>query len=698
MKANETKLQPLIEGTKQYLVPLFQRPYRWDKTDWKHLWADLRDLQDEPERTHFMGSIVTMPAHTVPEGINKYLLIDGQQRLTTIFIVLAAIRDKAKLLPGKLADKIDNLYLLNNYQEDEERFKLLPTQQDRAAFVKIVSGGGAAGDTPLGMAYAFFTAKLGTLTQEQLELLLAVLIGRLVFVSIVLAHDDNPYLIFESLNAKGRPLTQADLIRNYCFMSIHTKKQENVYANYWRPMEDRLGANMTEFIRHFLTKEGAAIKQGEIYSVVKASTATFKENEILQYLDRMKLFSEYYLRLIDPSNEPIGPIRQRLQGLNRLDITTAYPFLLNVYHDFKQGSLSEVDFLAVLEILESYLVRRFVCGVPTHGLNKVFPPLYAHAKAYPVFVDGVATVLKSRNFPKNTEFLSALDSARLYGSGERAAKTKYLLERLEASYEHHEHVVYDNLTIEHVMPQTLTDWWKDHLGPNWEDTYDKLVHTIGNLTLTGYNSDLSNASFDEKKGYYKDSHVEITKAICAESSWTAEVIQKRGADLGTRAEAIWPYYGAVGDEAPLDSPPGDPATSPEAAIQQLGGGTQIKYQYYALHSGQKVLVVNSKHHPSSQHYWYGISPASLTSCEEQGVTHVAFGMGTKAIALVPIQEVRDFIQVTKATLNADKSIKHYHVFISDGPDPEMYWSETKPKVRLEQYLVTCHKEPASASS
>jgi uncharacterized protein with ParB-like and HNH nuclease domain len=553
MKAHETRLQPLIEGTKQYLVPLFQRPYRWVKPHWRNLWTDLKDLQDEPEHTHFMGSIVTMPAHTVPEGVNKYLLIDGQQRLTTIFIVLAAIRDKAKQLSGNLAAKIDDLFLTNKYQEDEEQYKLLPTQLDRAAFLNIISGEVGKTESSIGDAYSFFMGKLGTPDKDQLESLLTVLISRLVFVSIVLAHDDNPYLIFESLNAKGCPLTQADLIRNYCFMSILIKKQPAVYEKYWLPMEHRLGEYMTEFIRHFLTKEGTAIKQSEIYSVVKASTESYKEKEILDYLDKMKMFSEYYLCLIDPSNEPCSPIQNRLRGLNRLDITTAYPFLLNVYHDLKQGNLSEDDFVAVLEILESYLVRRFVCGIPTHGLNKIFTGLYAHAKKYPTIVDGVAAVLKGRSFPKNAEFLNSFTSARLYGSGERAAKTKYILERLEDSFHHHEQVVFDNLTIEHILPQTLTPWWKEHLGEDWEEIYGKFIDTIGNLTLTGYNSDLSNYSFEKKKEYYQDSHVEMTKQICDESSWTGAEIGERGLDLAKKAAAIWPYYEAVGEEDIIES-------------------------------------------------------------------------------------------------------------------------------------------------
>ena len=190
------------------------------------------------------------------------------------------------------------------------------------------------------------------------------------------------------------------------------------------------------------------------------------------------------------------------------DITTAYPFLLNVYRDYKQGTLSEDDFVKVLGMLESYLVRRFVCAVPSHGLNKVFPGLYTHAKAFPSLPDGVAAVLKGRNFPKDADFASSFTSVRLYGSGERVAKTKYILEQLEGSFLHHEKVQYDNLTIEHVLPQTLTPWWTEQLGEEWEAVYGKYVDTIGNLTLTGYNSDLSNYSFEKKKDFYKDSHID----------------------------------------------------------------------------------------------------------------------------------------------------------------------------------------------
>jgi hypothetical protein len=367
---------------------------------------------------------------------------------------------------------------------------------------------------------------------------------------------------------------------------------------------------------------------------------------------------------------------------------------LNVYHDFRQGLLLEADFVRVLEILESYLVRRFVCGVPTHGLNKVFPALYGQAKAYPTFPEGVAAVLKARHYPIDAEFSSSFTSARLYGSGERAAKTKYILERLEQSYCHHEQVVFAGLTIEHVMPRTLTPWWKDHLGQDWEGIYGTCIDTIGNLTLTGYNSDLSNSSFDKKKDFYGGSHIEITKQICGYLNWTKDEIGSRGVSLAERALSIWPYYGAVGEEDASEaqaSSPSDPAMSAEETIRQLGGGVQVKSQYYTLKSGQTVMVTNSKHHPKQHYYWYGISPAGLKGIEDLGVTHVAFGMGTRAIALVPVAELKEFLKGTNTTKNADKSIRHYHVLISDGPDAVMYWSENKPKVILKPHLIVCQE-------
>jgi uncharacterized protein with ParB-like and HNH nuclease domain len=262
MKASETKLQMIIEGTKQFVVPLFQRPYRWEQKHWEVLWDDLIDLCEEDQpRNHFMGSIVTMPAESVPEGVTKYVLIDGQQRLTTILLVLALMRNIAASLPGTLAKQIEDLLLLNRYQEGNEIYKLLPTQADRHSFMDIMQGHVPTDDTQIGKACKYFTVKLHATPSLDLDKLRRVIVRHLLLVSIVLDPDDNPHLIFESLNAKGMPLTQADLIRNYFFMRIHTDQQESAYTKYWNPMQDRLGNDLTEFIRHYLMKEGAVVKR-----------------------------------------------------------------------------------------------------------------------------------------------------------------------------------------------------------------------------------------------------------------------------------------------------------------------------------------------------------------------------------------------------------------------------------------------------
>jgi uncharacterized protein with ParB-like and HNH nuclease domain len=262
MKASETRFQPIIEGTKQYVVPLFQRPYSWGKKEWDVLWSDLVDLceSDEP-KSHFIGSIVTMPTVSVPEGVSKYLLIDGQQRLTTIFILLATLRDLAKHSDrAELADEINQTLLVNPFKKSRDFYKLMPTQVDREYFQRLMDAEVVDGQaSQVFECYRYFERKLsqGTVGIDDLT---KVVTTRLSVVSIVLDTDDNAHLVFESLNAKGRPLTQADLIRNYFFMRIHVDEQEKINAKYWNPMQDALGDNLTECIRHYLMRNGSIVK------------------------------------------------------------------------------------------------------------------------------------------------------------------------------------------------------------------------------------------------------------------------------------------------------------------------------------------------------------------------------------------------------------------------------------------------------
>ena len=273
MQASETKLREIIQGDKQYIVPLFQRPYSWKKSQWEALWNDIIELcTTENPRPHFMGSIVTMPTSAIPEGVSKYLLIDGQQRLTTIFILLCALRDKSKDSNNQLAEELHNKFLINQYQKDPEIYKLQPTQANRESFYILINNEDNINDAiiktkekkcKIQECYSFFEKKI---RQSNLDfgLLKTIISSYLSVVSVVLSTDDNPYLVFESLNANGEPLTQDDLIRNYFFLRISTDNQKSAYDKYWLPMQETLNDNLTEFIRHYLTKSGAEVRENDI--------------------------------------------------------------------------------------------------------------------------------------------------------------------------------------------------------------------------------------------------------------------------------------------------------------------------------------------------------------------------------------------------------------------------------------------------
>lgn len=553
MKASETKLQRVIEGTNQYVVPLFQRKYSWDTKEWNTLWEDLFELyEEENPRSHFIGSIVTMPTQSVPEGVAKFLLIDGQQRFTTIFILLSVLRDKARTTAsGTLADEIEQTLLKNPFKQGHDAFKLLPTQGDRESFLSVIKNEVVSTDDQIVRAYKFFERKVRASQIPDLEKLKQIIVSQLILVSIVLDRDDNPHLVFESLNAKGRALSQADLIRNYFFMKIHVDEQERLYGACWTPMQDRLGENLTECIRHFLMKDGGVIKQGEIYFALKERADEKSPQQIVEYLQEITRFAEYYARLLTPSLEPSVSISHQMHRLNRIEVTTAYPFLLNIYNDHTAGTVSEGEFAEILRILENFMVRRFVCGVPTYGLNKVFPALYAQITAHATLVDGLKEVLRTKNYPRDAEFRERFISSKLYAPGERIEKTKIILERLEESFEHLEPVPMASLQIEHVMPQTLTDSWKATLGEEWETIHDLLLHTVGNLTLTGYNAPLSNDDYSRKRDILLTSHLELNKYFSAVTEWNEQSIRQRAEVLADKALKVWSYFGPEQPEPAL---------------------------------------------------------------------------------------------------------------------------------------------------
>jgi uncharacterized protein with ParB-like and HNH nuclease domain len=545
MQASETKLQQIIEGTKQYVVPLFQRPYSWKKSEWQILWDDLVELcESENPRTHFMGSIVTMPTNAIPEGVSKYLLIDGQQRLTTIFILLCALRDHAEQTDDKrLAAKIDDTILVNSHEDGLDYYKLQPTQMDREVFHKLIRNEEQSEKGGILECYEFFSKKIRQLNVE-LSKVQKVICSNLSVVSVVLSTNDDPYLVFESLNAKGRALTQADLIRNYFFMRIHLDKQEEIYKKYWQPMQDLLSDGLTEFIRHYLTKNGIDVKQSEIYFQIKEK---INQGDALPHLQDLHKFADYYSRLLDPKREDNLKIRKYLIRIHRLEVATVYPFLLNCYDEWIQKRISEDEFIAIFQVLENFILRRFVCNVQTRGLNRIFALLYSQvAKDVDIvsgsFVDRLKINLQTKDYPKDAEFRERLMDVKLYGSN-RSEKAKLMLQSLEESFRHKEQVDFSNLSIEHIMPQTLNDLWKSHLGEDWAITHELFIHTLGNLTLTAYNGELSNSAFSTKKSEFQKSHLELNAYFQEVNTWRREDIEARSENLSDSIINIWKYFG-----------------------------------------------------------------------------------------------------------------------------------------------------------
>lgn len=543
MNANETKLQPFIEGTKQYLVPLYQRPYTWNDEYWKRLWADLKDLYLSTDtRPHFFGSIVTMPSSSVPEGVTKFLLIDGQQRLTTITILLTIIRDMAHAIGNQsLSDEINETLLINKYKTNHDYYKLQPTKTDRAVFHSIVNRTDSQNvDSNIYKAYKFFERVIRR-DLIDVEKLKNILIKRLSIVSIVLDGDDNPNVVFEGLNWKGLPLTQADLLRNYFVMMIHVDSQDVIYEELWEPIEISLRDVLTEFIRHYLMKNGKDVKKNEVYLTLKDEINPANAIERLRDLNK---FAKYYERLIFPERETNSIVSDAIARFQRLDMSFCYPFLLNCYDEFQQGRIRDVDFVRVLKIIENFILRRFICSIPTWGLHKVFAALFNQLDKSK-FLESLEMHLQTHDYPTNREFVEQLKIFKLYGAGDRVQKTRLILESIEDSYNHKEPVNYSTLTVEHVMPQTLNDDWRKELGGDEEAevVYDLYLHTIGNLTLTGYNSELSNDAYGIKREKLLQSHIELNTYFEGVHQWGKNEILQRTTFLGEKALQIWPYIG-----------------------------------------------------------------------------------------------------------------------------------------------------------
>lgn len=569
MKATETNLLNFLKQPNQFTIPIYQRTYSWTLKQCQQLWEDIvRVAQDEEISGHFVGSIVYIEAGLYQvASIPQLLVIDGQQRLTTISLLLSAL---GKAISGGeekveiTQRKIENYFLFNNEEEGEYRYKLLLTQSDRQTFINIIENR----DLPKNASqrlrenYLYFESQI---RKRQIDLNgLYNGIGKLLIVNIALDRDrDNPQLIFESLNSTGLDLSQADLIRNYVLMGLPTKEQEKVYEKYWYPMEETFDkanqmSQFDRFIRDYLTlksKSGAIPKVNDVYNSFKAYIEKLKGKSIVELIAEVYAYSKHYARLaFQEESDP--EIRQALEDINTVKVDVAYPFLLEVYDDFSQNLLTKDELIKILRLVESYVFRRAICGIPTNSMNKTFATLSREIDR-DNYLESVqlAFIRKEgyKRFPDDREFEREFVVKDIYNFRNRL----YLLCKLENYHRPKELVDVDNYTIEHILPQNpkLSPEWKADLGNNWQEIQAKYLHTIGNLTLTAYNREYGDRPFSEKRemeGGFKVSPLYLNQRLGKLEKWDETEIQKRAAELASWAVKIWDYPAIKSPDAEIN--------------------------------------------------------------------------------------------------------------------------------------------------
>ncbi len=565
LQAGETTLNKLLNTSRQFIVPIFQRNYSWQKNQYEQLWFDiLRASKFKEKQNHFIGSIVYIDMGTPAGRPQQLLLIDGQQRLTTISILLCAIKDYVQKfnLETKLINlaKIKNQFLYNSDEIDEDRYKLLLNVQDKETYIKLIDNTIFTVNKPttnIIKCYEFFYERIEDFIKQhgQIDEIYAG-IFKLSLVSISLDKDsDNPQMIFESMNSTGKDLSQTDLLRNYLLMDLTPEKQTRLYKTYWKPMEELFGEDIYKndvnkfdyFIRDFLTLKSDTGYICKINNVYENFKRYYLDNNCEKFAVLKDLFTyAKYYACIDLLQENDDELKLYWQEFKKLDSHVVYPFLLKLYDDYSRQILIKEDFKKILQVVISYLWRRAICEIPTNSLSKTFATLY-QAVDKDDYVNSVikAFVFKSsyKRFPSDYEVREKLQTKDIYHFRLR----KYLLEALE-NYYHKEPIDLNtaNYTIEHIMPQNIEHnlSWQQMLGEDWQEMHSLYLHTLGNLTITGYNAEMSNKSFVEKvngESGFKHSHLKLNESIAQSDVWNKKAIQRRTNILTDIILKIWKY-------------------------------------------------------------------------------------------------------------------------------------------------------------
>ncbi len=568
MEANAMKLLDFIGKSqeKQFVIPIYQRVYSWEKEQCKQLWDDIiKTGGNDQIEGHFIGSIVFVHDGIYTTNYNELLIIDGQQRLTTITLLFIALRDylndEDEFLEKFSRQKIQNCYLINSDEKGDKKFKLILSEPDRDTLLSLIDENRRKPNEPslkIMENFKLFEEWIRKNT-DKLETIFKGL-EKLMIVWIALKKEkDDPQLIFESMNSKGIELTQADLIRNYIIMETEVGKREDFYNQYWRAMEEDFKQSekqskkqskredlFSKFVRHYLTiKIGKIPNEKRVYGAFKLyQQERGIETEVL--LQDLQKYCGFFCQIVF-KKEADKDLNKALSFLVDLEMDVIYPLLLELYSDYSDGVLSKADFIPIIYLTESYICRRAVCGIPSNGFNKFFPSFTKKIdkKQYLKSVEEhFGSLTGNQKFPNDFEFKDSFITKELYGRNKTKKKeTKYFLERLE-NFDTKEPVNTKECTTEHIMPQTLNLEWERDLGENFQAIHEKYLNTIGNLTLTGYNEKYSNNSFQEKRDMekgFKQSPLKLNQSLKDLESFGEKEIEKRANDLADWALKIWTY-------------------------------------------------------------------------------------------------------------------------------------------------------------
>lgn len=561
MDIDKGSIYQLLNGQYQYIIPVYQRKYSWlAEVQCARLWRDIVNMVKQHKQHHFVGSIVSVAEKYSLMGVQKRLIIDGQQRMTTLSILMVALRDYLmEQGAGEEVEENINMVLKNPSRKGDDAYKMLLTDTDRNIMIKLVDKLpiGEDEDSKIYANYLYFKKKVaeGVLTPDEIY----ESISKLDIVGIVLdrAQGDDPQLIFESLNSTGMDLSKSDLIRNYILMGLDNDEQKGIYNNYWKPFEQNFPMQdgtdrMDRFFRDYLAmKKGTFIKFDAIYDVFKdyAENSEFSKQEELA--EDIMIYGDLYTNItsedkkLPSSQQALKPIFKEIRIL-RMEVV--YPFLLKVYHDYGKGMITLDEFVRILKLTIAYVVRRTVCEIPTNSMNKTFTTLKNEIRAddYLNSVEAAFFYLDTyKRFPDDKEFKECLCKRNMY----TIRISNYMYVKME-NEGNKETIPYEGYTIEHILPQNknMREEWKDALGEKYEEIQAQYINNLGNLTLTRYNSEMGDKPFSEKLEVYKESAMHtLNKYVVQQITWNKDTIENRANILTECACKVW-VYPAISEE------------------------------------------------------------------------------------------------------------------------------------------------------